>query len=79
MATRTPLRDYEHIRVQPSHSLLDWAEEWVEETGIAPDGGAAEGVPWHVAVLVLAGLALLIAAEIALAFGIAKLVTGHAY
>jgi hypothetical protein len=30
-------------------------------------------------VLIVAGLALLIALEIVLAFGIAKLVTGHAY
>lgn len=35
--------------------------------------------PWHAVVLVTAGLALLIAIEITLAFGLAKLVTGHAY
>jgi len=30
-------------------------------------------------ILIVGGLALLVAVEIALAFGIAKLVTGHAY
>jgi hypothetical protein len=79
MATRTPLRDYERSRVEPSHGLLDRAEEWAEETGLAPEGEPAEGVPWHAVLLIVAGLALLIAVEIMLAFGIAKLVTGHAY
>jgi len=79
MATRTPLRDYERPRVAPSHGLLERTEEWVEETGLAPEGEPAEGVPWHAAVLIVVGLALLIAVEITLAFGIAKLVTGHAY
>jgi hypothetical protein len=83
MATRTPLRPDERSRVEPSHSLLDraeeWAEEWVEETGLGPEGEPAEGVPWHVVILIVGGLALLVAVEIALALGIAKLVTGHAY
>ncbi len=78
MATRTPLRDYERSRPEPSHGLLHWAEEWVEETGLAPEGEPAEGVPWHAVVLIAAGLALLVAVEITLAFAIAKLVTGHA-
>jgi hypothetical protein len=39
----------------------------------------AEGVPWHAVVMIIAGLALLIAVEITLDFGIAKLVTGDAY
>jgi hypothetical protein len=67
MTTRTPLREDER-----------WAEDWAEETGLAPEGEPDEGVPWHAVVLVVAGLALLIAVEITLAFGIAKLVTGHA-
>lgn len=79
MATRTPLRDYEGFRVEPTHGLLDRAEEWVEETALAPEGEPEEGVPWHAVLLVVVGLALLIAVEITLAFGIAKLVTGHAY
>jgi len=83
MATRTPLRDYERHRVEPSHGLLhraeEWAEEWVEETGFAPEGEPAEGVPWHAVVLIVVGLALLAALEIAVAFGVAKLVTGQAY
>jgi len=79
MATRTPLREHERSGVEPSHGLLDRAEEWAEETGLAAEGEPAEGVPWHAVVLVIAGLALLIAVEITLAFGIAKLVTGHAY
>jgi hypothetical protein len=79
MATRTPLRDYERSRVGPSHGLFDRAEEWAEETGLAPEGEPAEGVPWHAVVLIVAGLALLIAVEITLAFAIAKLVTGRAY
>ncbi len=79
MATRTPLRDHESSHVKPSHGLLDRAEEWAEETGLAPDGEPAEGVPWHAAFLIVAGLALLIALEITLTFGVAKLVTGHAY
>ncbi len=79
MATRTPLRDYERSRLEPSHGLLDRAEEWAEETGLAPEGEPAEGVPWHAVVLIVAGLALLVAVEITLAFGIAKLVTGRAY
>ena len=79
MATRTPLRDYERSRLEPSHGLLDRAEEWAEETGLAPEGEPAEGVPWHAVVLIVAGLALLVAVEITLAFWIAKLVTGRAY
>jgi hypothetical protein len=79
MATRTPLRDYERSRLEPSHGLLEWVEEWAEETGLAPEGEPAEGVPWHAVVLIMAALALLVAVEITLAFAIAKLVTGHAY
>jgi hypothetical protein len=79
MATRTPLRDYERSRLEPSHGLLDRVEEWAEETGLAPEGEPAEGVPWHAVVLIMAALALLVAVETTLAFTIAKLVTGHAY
>jgi hypothetical protein len=80
MVTRTPLRGGERSRVEHSHGLLDRAEEWAEETpGLAPEGEPADGVPWHAVVLIVAGLALLIAVEITLAFGVAKLVTGHAY
>jgi hypothetical protein len=79
MATRTPLREYEHSRADTSHGLLERAEEWVEETGLAPEGEPEEGVPWHAVLLIVTALALLIAVEITLAFGIAKLVTGHAY
>jgi hypothetical protein len=79
MVTRTPLRDYERSRPEPSHGLLERAEEWAEETSLAPEDEPEEGVPWHAVALLLAGLALLIAVEITLAFGIAKLVTGHAY
>ena len=79
MATRTPLRDSgRHLR-EPSHGLLHRAEEWAEETGLAAEGEPAEGVPWHAVILIVAGLALLIVVEITLSFGIAKLVTGHAY
>jgi hypothetical protein len=79
MATRTPLRDYESSRPEPSHGLLERAEEWAEETSLAPENEPEEGVPWHAVALLLTALALLIAVEITLAFGIAKLVTGHAY
>ena len=79
MVTRTPLRDDERNDVAPSHGLLHRAEEWAEETGFAPEGEPEEGVPWHAVVLIVVCLALLIAVEIALTFGIAKLVTGHAY
>ena len=80
MATRTPLRDHERSSVvEPLHDLLERAEEWAEETGLAPEGEPAEGVPWHAVVLLVVGLALLAAVEITLAFGIAKLVTGHSY
>jgi hypothetical protein len=79
MVTRTPLRDDERNRVEPPHDWLHWAEEWAEETGLAPEGEPEEGVPWHAVVLLMACLGLLIAVEIALAFGVAKLVTGHAY
>ena len=79
MATRTPLRDNQRSQVEPSHGLLDRAEEWAEATGLAPEGEPEEGVPWHAVLLIVAGLALLIALEITLTFGIAKLVTGHAY
>ena len=79
MATRTPLRDSERSRLKPSHGLLERAEEWAEETGFAPEGEPADGVPWHAVVLIVAALALLVAVEITLAFAIAKLVTGHAY
>jgi hypothetical protein len=79
MATRTPLRDSERRQTEPHHGLLHRAEEWAEETGLAPDGEPNEGVPWHAVVLLLLALGLLIAVEIGLAFGVAKLVTGHAY
>jgi len=84
MATRTPLRDYERHRVEPSHGLLhraeEWAEEWVEETGFAPEGEPCRG-----SALARRGTdhrrprAFLPLLEIAVAFGVAKLVTGHAY
>jgi hypothetical protein len=79
MVTRTPLRDTERPRVEPSHGLLERAEEWAEETGLGPEGEPAEGVPWHAVLLIVVGLAVLIVLEIALAFGVAKVVTGHAY
>lgn len=80
MVTRTLLRESERSSaVEPSHGLLERAEEWAEETGLAPEGELAEGVPWHAAVLLVVGLALLISVEITLVFVIAKLVTGHAY
>jgi len=79
VATRTPLRAPERSRPEPSHGLLERAEEWAEETSLAPEGEPEEGIPWHAVALLLAGLALLIAAEITLAFGVAKLATGHAY
>jgi hypothetical protein len=83
MATRTPLRERERQRVEPSHGLLhraeDWVEDWVDETGFEAEGEPGEGVPWHAVVLIVVALALLAAAEITLAFGVAKLVTGHAY
>jgi hypothetical protein len=79
MVTRTPLRDTERSRVEPSHGLLERAEEWAEETGLGPEGEPAEGVPWHAVLLIVVGLAVLIVLEIALAFGVAKVVTGHAY
>jgi len=79
MATRTPLRDEKRNYAEPSHGLLHRAEEWAEETGFAAEGEPGEGVPWHAVVLIIAALLLLIALEITLTFGIAKLVTGHAY
>jgi hypothetical protein len=79
MVTRTPLRNDERQHVEPSNGLLHRAEEWAEETGFAPAGEPGAGVPWHAVMLIVAGLALLIAVEITLTFGIAKLVTGHAY
>jgi len=77
MATRAPLREDEvSSREHDSHhGLLDWAEE----TGLGPEGDPAEGVPWHIVLLVILGLALLFAFETVLVFAIAKLVTGHAY
>ena len=79
MVTRTPLRGDDRSEVEPSHGLLHRVEEWAEETGFAPEDEPEEGIPWHAVVLLLACLGLLIAVEITLAFGIAKLVTGHAY
>jgi hypothetical protein len=79
MATRTPLRDSDRHQAEPSHGLLQRAEEWAEETGLATEGDPGESVPWHAVLLIVAGLALLIALEITLAFGVAKLVTGRAY
>ena len=83
MATRTPLRERERSRVD-SHGLLhraeDWVEDWADETGgLAPDSEPAEGMPLHAVLLIVFGLALLAAVEITLVFGVAKLVTGHAY
>jgi len=81
MATRTPLREDERSRVEHEshHGLLEWAEEWAEETGLAADGQPGEGVPWHLVLLVILGVALLFALELTLVFAIAKLLTGHAY
>jgi hypothetical protein len=62
--------------------------DWLHETllshrpwRLAPPPPAAdpEGVPWQTAALLVACLALLVAFEIALAFSVAKAVTGHAY
>jgi hypothetical protein len=83
MATRTPLRDSDRHHAEPHHGLLyraeHWAEEWAEETGLEAEGEPGEGVPWHAVALIVACLALLIVLEITLAFGVAKIVTGHAY
>jgi hypothetical protein len=79
MATRTPLREHERSHAEHPHGLLEHVEEWAEETGLDPDGEPGEGIPWHVVLLIVVGLALLIVLEITLAFGIAKAVTGHAY
>jgi len=79
MATRTPLRDDRRRQLEPHHGLLHRAEEWAEETGLAADGEPEQGVPWHMVLLLVVALGLLIALEITLAFGVAKLVTGHAY
>jgi hypothetical protein len=79
MATRTPLRDHERLHAPPPNGLLHKAEEWVEETSLAAQGEPGEGAPWHAVLLIVIGLALLIAVEITLAFGVARLVTGHAY
>ena len=81
MATRTLLRENERSRVEPEshHHLLEWVEEWAEETGFEPEGEPGEGVPWHFVLLVILGLALLFAVETTLVFEIAKLVTGQAY
>jgi hypothetical protein len=79
MSTRAPLRNAERTYPEPSHRWLHRAEEWAEETGLAPEGEPEEGVPWHAVVLLFAGLAVLILLEITLAFGVAKLITGHAY
>jgi hypothetical protein len=78
MATRTPLRD-ERRQAEPHLGLLHRAEEWAEETGLAAEGEPEEGVPWHMVLVLVVALGLLIALEITLAFGVAKLVTGHAY
>jgi hypothetical protein len=79
MATRTPLREHKRSRAEHPHGLIERAEEWAEETGLDPDGEPGEGIPWHAAVVIFLGLALLIGLEITLSFGIAKAVTGHAY
>jgi len=79
MATRAPLRDTRHSHVEPTHGLLEKAEEWAEATGLAPEGEPEEGVPWHAVLLIVAALALLIIVEITIVLGIARLVTGHAY
>jgi len=79
MATRTPLREHAPVEHESHHALLEWAEEWAEETGLAADGEPGEGIPWHIILLVVIGLALLFALETTLVLGIAKLVTGHAY
>jgi hypothetical protein len=69
MATRTPLRDSGRHQMEPSHRLLQRAEEWAEETGFAAEGEPEEGVPWHAVLLIVMGLALLTAFEIALPSG----------
>ena len=61
--------------------------DWLHETLLShrtwrlapPPTVDPEGVPWQTAALVVACLALLVAFEIALAFSVAKAVTGHAY
>jgi hypothetical protein len=80
MATRTPLREDERSRVEHEshHGLLDWVEDWAEETGLEQPGEAGEGVPWHMVVLVILGVALLFALETTLVFAVATLATGHA-
>jgi hypothetical protein len=46
------------------------------ETAPSP---SPQSVPWGTIALIVAGLALLVAVEITLAFSVAKAVTGHAY
>jgi hypothetical protein len=46
------------------------------EAEVAP---SPQSVPWGTIALVITGLALLVGVEIAVAFAVAKAVTGHAY
>jgi hypothetical protein len=79
MATRAPLREHERPLTEPSHRLFHRAEEWAEETSLAPEGESREGIPWHAVLLILVGLAILIGLEITLVLGLAKAFTGRAY
>jgi hypothetical protein len=81
MATRAPLREHEPSREEHEshhHHLLDVVEDWAEETGLDPEGEPGEGVPWHVVLLILVGVALLFALEMTLVYTITKIVTGRA-
>ena len=57
-------------------AAVDQAEREASRLSVAPD---PEAVPWRTAALLVGCLLLLVAFEIALAFSVAKAVTGHAY
>jgi hypothetical protein len=81
MATRTPLREDERSRVEHEshHHLIDWVEDWAEETELGQPGETGEGVPLHMVALLILGVALFFVLEMTLVYAITKLVTGHVY
>ena len=71
--------DTEEVLLVAGASIRELGAPRIEPLGKGETAPSPQSVPWGTIALIVTGLALLIAVEIALAFSVAKAVTGHAY
>ena len=79
LALRLVEPDTEDVLLVAGASARALAAPRPEPLGAGAAAPSPQGVPLRSVLLVIAGLAIIIGLEIALAFSVAKAVTGHAY